>query len=356
MNAQGKRRLPRALKRGSRLTYVSDQAPGIGRERRGKSFRYVGTRGRLICCQRTVARIRTLAIPPAWTDVWICPDPRGHLQATGRDDRGRKQYIYHSAWQTARNCEKFENLYEFGKSLPRVRRVVARQLARHELDRETLLAAMILLLDRTLVRVGNEEYVRQNDSFGLTTLRDRHAQARGPSLRIRFRGKSGIEHDVRITHRRLARIVRQCQELPGQRLFQYYDESGAIRPVTSGDVNDYLRTLTGNEFTAKEFRTWKATVHVLDCLLPLCSASAEASELAGKRAVKAAIASAAAALGNTVTICRKYYVHPRITELFLAGELGSQAARPRRVRRGLTQGEELLLHILKQAPALAREA
>ena len=206
------------------------------------------------------------------------PHPRGHLQATGRDDRGRKQYIYHSAWQIARNLEKFENLYEFGLALPRVRRVVTRRLARQSLDRQTLLAAIVYLLDRTLVRVGNQEYARQNDSFGLTTLRNRHARASGRSLRIRFRGKSGIEHDVRITHRRLVRIVRECQELPGQRLFQCYDDEGAIRPVTSNNVNDYLRSLTGKAFTAKEFRTWKATVHVLDYLIALCPEGEKASE------------------------------------------------------------------------------
>lgn len=349
MKANGKP-LPRVPGRRTGLVYVTDQAPGIERRRSGKAFRYVGTRGQVIRGERAVARIRMLAIPPAWKDVWICPHPRGHLQATGRDDRGRKQYIYHSAWQTARNAEKFENLYEFGRALPRVRRAVARQLARKSLDRQTLLAAIVYLLDRTLVRIGNEEYARQNDSFGLTTLRNRHARARGRSLRIRFRGKSGIEHDVRITHRRLARIVRECQDLPGQRLFQYYDDDGVVRPVTSSDVNDYIRSLTGTGFTAKEFRTWKATVHVLEYLLPQCPEGEQVSERQRKRTVNAAMASAAAALGNTITICRKYYVHPCISELFLAGELGRLSDGPPRARRGLTAAEELLLRILNRSP------
>ena len=342
-------RLSQSTGRSVRLVYVSDQSPGIRRQRTGSGFRYLNSRGKTVRSPRVLSRIRWLAIPPAWEDVWICSNPQGHLQATGRDARGRKQYIYHAAWQTGRNCEKFRGLRQFGKSLPKLRRAVKRQIASREFTREKVLAAIVLLLDETMVRVGNEEYVRQNDSFGLTTLRDRHAQANGQVLRMRFRGKSGIQHDVRITHRRLARIVRQCQELPGQRLFQYNDESGKVRPVTSGDVNDYLRRLSGEAFTAKDFRTWRATSLVLESLRRCCGPAL--SEQEKKQAVKEALQGAAAALGNTMTVCRKYYVHPLLLDAFLADRLGALLAVPQPGKRGLSAAEQALLGVLKRLPA-----
>jgi DNA topoisomerase-1 len=341
--------LPLAVGRETRLVYVSDDQPGIRRIRSGKSFKYVNSRGQAIRSPRLLSRIRSLVIPPAWEDVWICPNCDGHLQATGRDVRGRKQYLYHDGFTDWRNREKFKNLRPFGRTLPRIRRIVARHLARPGLSREKVLAGIVMLLDQTLMRVGNEEYVRQNDSFGLTTLRNRHASTSGGTLRMTFRGKSGIKHDVRVTHRRLVKLVRSCQDLPGQRLFQYCDEDGSIRPVGSADVNEYLRTITGQPFTAKEFRTWKATAFVLEFLQ--AHGQPDASATAHKRLVVEAIRSAAAALGNTATVCRKYYVHPLVISLYERGQLGEcRASKP---LRGLNLTEQSLLEILKKAPANA---
>ena len=338
-----------AVRRGARLVYVTDDQPGIRRIRSGTSFKYVSSRGQLIRSPRTLSRIRSLVIPPAWEDVWICPRAEGHLQATGRDARGRKQYVYHSGFSDWRNGEKFKNLRQFGRTLPRIRRVVARHLARSGLTREKVLAGIVMLLDQTLMRVGNEEYVRQNDSFGLTTLRNRHARTTGGTLRMTFRGKSGIKHDVRVTHRRLVKLVRSCQDLPGQKLFQYHDEDGSIRAVGSADVNDYLRTITGQPFTAKEFRTWKATAYVLEFLQN--HDLRESSAATRKRLVVEAIRSAAAALGNTATVCRKYYVHPLVVELYESGRVAKRpAGKP---VRGLNATEQALLRLLKKAPANA---
>jgi DNA topoisomerase I len=339
-------RLPGVDGRKVQLVYVNDQSPGIERRGSPRRFHYVNSRGQRIRSPRVQARIRKLVIPPAWTEVWICSNPRGHLQATGRDARGRKQYLYHPAWQTGRNDQKFETLWQFGRGLARLRRQVKRLAKGRELTRETVLAAMIMLLDVTLVRVGNEEYVKQNDSFGLTTLRNRHATASGRSVRMRFRGKSGVQQDVRITSRRLSRIVRECQELPGQRLFQYYDESGKLRPVTSTDVNEFLRSLSGQPFTAKDFRTWRATAFVLEHLRPFCQQ--ELTERQKKQVVSAALRTAATALGNTVTVCRKYYVHPGITDLFLTGDLEPYFARCGRAPGGLSDAERVLLAILRE--------
>lgn len=329
--------------------YVSDEQPGIRRVRCGKAFKYVNARGQAIRSPRVLARIHRLVIPPAWEDVWICPHGQGHLQATGRDARGRKQYLYHDEFSDWRNREKFKNLRQFGRTLPRIRRVAARHIARAGLSREKVLAGIVMLLDQTLMRVGNEEYVRQNDSFGLTTLRNRHARTTGGTLRMTFRGKSGVKHDVRVTHRRLVRLVRSCQELPGQRLFQYYDVDGSIRSLDSADVNDYLRTITGQPFTAKEFRTWKATAFVFEFLQ--ARDQPDASAAARKRVVVEAIRSAAAALGNTATVCRKYYVHPLVIELYQNARLAQGRAASRPIR-GLDATEQALLAILKKAPAI----
>lgn len=297
------------------LRYAQDDRPGIGRVRAGRGFRYIGPEGRAVRDRETLERIRRLAIPPAWTAVWICPQPDGHIQAVGRDQRGRKQYRYHQRWRAAQDEAKYGRLIAFGKALPRIRRRIARDIARPGLPREKVLATVVRLLETSLIRVGNEEYARTNGSFGLTTLRDRHATVANGSIRFRFRGKSGIRHEVEVTDRRLARVVRQCQELPGQELFQYVDD-GRVCDVTSGDVNDYLRSVAGEEFSAKDFRTWAGTVLAALALREVESAGSMAE---ARRRVTAAIASVARRLGNTPTVCRKCYIHPHIIDAYLEG-------------------------------------
>jgi DNA topoisomerase-1 len=251
---------PEATAEEAGLRYVNDAMPGIRRRRAGRGFTYAGTDGRRLTDRRVLARIRALAIPPAWTDVWICPIARGHLQATGRDARGRKQYRYHARWREVRDEAKYGRMVAFGQALPRIRRRVEADLALPGLPRERVLAAVVRLLEKTAVRVGNEEYARENRSFGLTTLRNRHAEVGTSRIRFRFRGKGGKETEVELNDRRLARIVARCQELPGQALFTYLDEDGEPRTVDSADVNEYLREISGEEFTAKDFRTWAGTV------------------------------------------------------------------------------------------------
>jgi len=318
------------------LVYVSDQARGIRRVRRkvrkkrGRKkspvpFDYVGPSGRRIRDLRTLARIAKLAIPPAYEEVWICINPRGHLQATGRDARGRKQYRYHADWSSARNDRKHSRMLSFGRCLRRMRATVRRDLKRSGLPREKVLALVVKLLDETQVRVGNTEYARANNSFGLTTLRDRHARfpARGKAS-LRFRGKGGSEHDVPIDDPRLARLVRRCQELPGQALFQYEDDAGDHRAIDSGQVNDYLRELTGGEFTAKDFRTWHATLHALTLLekMPLPE---RRSDAALRRCMNAVVKDVAAGLRNTPAVCRKSYINPAVFIAWQDGKLRRRA-------------------------------
>lgn len=303
----------------ARLRYVSDAAPGIRRRRRGAGFEYLAPDGTPVRDAETLIRIRGLAIPPAYRDVWICPDPEGHLQATGRDARGRKQYRYHPQWRVLRDAHKFERMLEFGRALPRIRRAVARDLKRHGMPRERVLATLVRLLDTTLIRVGNEEYARENGSYGLTTMRNRHVQVSADAVRFEFRGKGGITHRVEVTDPRVARVVRRCRDLPGQELFQYLDDQGELRAVGSGDVNDYLREIAGGELTAKDFRTWHATIAALELL----AANRFASATEAKRQANEAIAAIARRLGNTPAVCRKSYVHPAVVDAFLAGELGA---------------------------------
>ena len=300
------------------LRYVSDQQPGIRRVRSGKGFRYLGPTGKQVLDSGTQLRIRSLAIPPAWSDVWICPEPNGHLQARGRDARGRKQYRYHHEYRRVREQTKYDRLIAFGKALPRIRRKVEHDLARPGLPREKVLAAVVQLLDVTLIRVGNGEYARQNNSFGLTTMRDEHAKTRGSAFRFVFRGKGGVEHRVDIKDRRLARLVRRCQELPGEQLFQYVGEDGQIHDVTSADVNDYLRGLAGREFSAKDFRTWTGTV-LASCALQEFQSFDTKSQ--AKRNIVRAIESVAKRLGNTPAVCRKCYVHPAVIDAYMEGAL-----------------------------------
>jgi len=300
------------------LRYVSDDEPGIRRRRRGKSFSFTDPQGRPVKDPEVLRRIRSLAIPPAWTDVWICPRANGHLQATGRDAKGRKQYRYHVDWRSVRDETKFGRMIAFGDALPKIRERVERDLSLRGLSREKVLAAVVKLLETTLIRVGNKEYVRQNNSFGLTTLRDGHVDIEGSKLRFEFRGKSGKEHTVKVQDRRLARIVRQCRDLPGQKLFQYLEEDGVRQSVSSEDVNAYLRETTGEDFTAKDFRTWGGTVLALSALLEIgtCESEKEAS-----KAVVETVKRVAAELGNRPAICRKFYVHPAVIDTFMAGSL-----------------------------------
>jgi DNA topoisomerase IB len=315
------------------LVYVSDQARGIRRVRRSRKnsrhprFDYVGPTGKRIRDARTLARIAKLAIPPAYEDVWICTQPRGHLQATGRDARGRKQYRYHPDWRSARDDHKHSRMFDFGNALRRLRAAVRRDLGRPGLPREKVLALVVKLLDATQVRVGNAEYARSNGSFGLTTLRDRHARfpARGAAL-LHFRGKGGAVHDVRVEDARLAKLVRRCQDLPGQALFQYLDEQGKRHAIDSGQVNDYLRERMGREFTAKDFRTWHATLHALTLLDRLPPPKRHSGrEL--RRCINAVVSDVAAGLRNTPAVCRKSYINPAVFIAWQDGKLRRRAAR-----------------------------
>jgi DNA topoisomerase-1 len=300
------------------LRYVTDDEPGIRRRKSGKGFTYVDPQGQTVRDAKTLERIRKLAIPPAWTDVWVCPRPNGHLQATGRDARGRKQYRYHADWREVRDETKFGRMIVFGEALPKIRERIERDMSQRGLGREKVLATVLKLLETTLIRVGNKEYVKQNNSFGLTTLRDQHVDVEGSTLRFEFRGKSGKEHSVEVHDRRLARIVKQCRDVPGQKLFQYIDENGERQGVSSEDVNAYLRETTGEDFSAKDFRTWGGTVLALSALLEAGSCD---SEREANKAVVEAIKHVSGQLGNRPAICRKYYVHPVVIESFLEGTL-----------------------------------
>jgi DNA topoisomerase-1 len=305
------------------LRHSTDRDAGITRRRSGRGFSYRRPNGRLVRDDATLERIRKLAIPPAWTDVWICPAPNGHLQATGRDARGRKQYRYHAAYRRRREAAKYERLITFAKALPAIRERVDADLARPGLPREKVLAAVVRLLELTLIRVGNDEYARLNRSFGLTTMRNRHATIRGSALRFRFRGKSGQQHEVSLRDRRLAALVRRCRDLPGQELFQYEDEDGETVDVQSDDVNEYLRDVAP-DVTAKDFRTWAGTVLAYRALRALDAPTTDAE---GRRNVLSAIRETADRLGNSAAVCRQAYVHPIVVEAYLDGRLGGALVR-----------------------------
>ena len=300
------------------LRYVSDAQPGIRRRRAGRGFGYVGLDGRALRDKATLARIRSLAIPPAYTDVWICPLSNGHLQATGRDARGRKQYRYHPRWREVRDETKFGRMLAFSDVLPRLRARVEEDLAKPGLPREKVLATVVRLLECTAIRVGNDEYARANRSFGLTTLQDRHVEVSGSTLRFEYRGKSGKTHRVALSDRRLARIVARCQALPGADLFQFEDDAGQRVAIGSGDVNDYLRDITGEEFTAKDFRTWAGTLQAVEALEAVGPAPTQRE---AKSAILQAIDRVAERLNNTRAVCRKYYIHPAVIKTYEAGTL-----------------------------------
>lgn len=292
--------------------------PGIARRRAGKSFSYVGLDGRPIHDPAILARIKALAIPPAYTDVWISPSANTHLQATGRDAKGRKQYRYHPRWREQRERTKFDHLLAFGQALPRIRKRASADLGLPGLPREKVLAALVQLLDRTLIRVGNREYAVANQSFGLTTLRDRHVAIDGGTVRFRFRGKSGVEHAITLSDRRLARVVKRCRDLPGYHLFQYLDANGERQEIDSADVNDYLRAIGDDDFTAKDFRTWAGTV---GCLLALGECAPAESPTVARQHLVSAIKATAAQLGNTPAVCRNSYIHPAVIAAYLDGAL-----------------------------------
>jgi len=299
---------------GAGLSYVSDDRPGYTRKAKGDDFEWFNADGELIRDEQRLLRIKRLAIPPAWTEVWVSPLPNGHIQATGRDARGRKQYLYHERWREVRDENKYDRIISFGKALPKIRRRITRDLKLPGLPRNKVLATVVQLLERTFIRIGNEEYARENKSFGLTTMKDRHVEVKGVKLRFRFRGKSGREHEVDVTDRRIAKIVSKLQDLPGQDLFQYLDDGSEVRDITSQDVNEYLREITGEDFSAKDFRTWAGTV------LTAIALNAQEKFENGKQAkanIKTAISAVAKILGNTPTICRKCYVHPAVLETYL---------------------------------------
>jgi DNA topoisomerase-1 len=330
------------------LRYASDLEPGIRRVRQGRGFAYLGRGGRRMRDRVALRRIKRLAIPPAWTDVWICASASGHIQATGRDSRGRKQYRYHERWRDVRDEAKYERLADFARALPKIRARVAADLARPDVPREKVLATAVRLLEETMIRVGNAEYAKANGSFGLTTLRARHVDVRGARLVFRFRGKSGKEHEVDVRDQRLARVVARLEQLPGQQLFRYVDAEGAVRPVGSDDVNEYLRAISGEDLTAKDFRTWAGTVLAAQALAKMRPTR---NERLAKRRVLEAVDVVAKRLGNTRAVCRRCYVHPAVIEAFMEGALPVALSRADRVRRarGLSNHEAAVARVLARA-------
>jgi DNA topoisomerase-1 len=332
------------------LKWVADTQPGIYRKRKGNGFIYVDAKGKPVRNEDHLHRARALVIPPAWTDVWICGDEYGHIQATGRDAKGRKQYRYHSKWREVRDGTKYHRMMHFAKTLPRIRRRVRKDLSLPGLPREKVLAAVVRLLETTLIRVGNEEYAKENASFGLTTMQDRHAKFNGSGVKFRFKGKSGVEHDIDLNDKKLAKVVKACRDLPGQELFQYLNDNGKVCDIGSQDVNEYLREISGEEFTAKDFRTWAGTVLAAKALQEYENFS---SQRQAKRFMVSAVEAVAKKLGNTKAVCRKCYIHPEVFNAYLDGSL-IQTLRAELERelsgplRGLRPAEAAVLVLLQQ--------
>ncbi len=337
------------------LRYVTDGIAGISRRRSGKGWSYYDADGARISDPPTRMRLNALAIPPAWTGVWICPDPDGHIQVTARDARGRKQYRYHQSYRDARDRSKFRRMLEFSEILPVLRKRVERDLRAGEFTRRQLLATVVHLLDKTLIRVGNDEYARDNNSYGLTTLRRKHVQVEGAQLRFSFRGKSGVDHSVAVNDPRLARIIQRSHDLPGQQIFQYLDAFGKRKPITSDDVNDYLREVSGRDITAKDFRTWGGT---MVAALALRTMGPATSRREADRNIIRALDTVAERLGNTRTVCRKYYVHPALLEAYQLGLTAPSSAvdENRHARREMSQAalrrdELVVLQFLQESAA-----
>jgi DNA topoisomerase I len=327
------------------LRYILDTAPGIRRERNGSGFKYIETSGALITNSDQLSRLKALAIPPAWKDVWICTSPQGHLQATGRDAKGRKQYKYHPLWREVRDSTKFHRMIAFVEALPVIRDRVQKDLEEPGLPKEKILATIVHLLELTLIRIGNEEYAKENNSYGLTTMRNHHLNVKGSKIRFQFKGKSGKSHSIGIKNKRLARILKKCQEIPGQELFQYIDENGNPVSIDSSDVNDYLRSITNQDFTAKDFRTWAGTIYTF---MTLRNFDPYQSEADAKTQIKLTIETVAELLGNTPTICRKCYIHPQVLDGHLDRSLMKlESKSPERVP-GLAEEEVLVLSYLRK--------
>lgn len=311
---------PMASAKAASLRYVSDTAPGITRRNAGKGFVYVLPSGKIMRASAEIQRIRRLAIPPAWTDVWICPSQDGHLQATGRDAKGRKQHRYHPRWREIRDETKYDRMIAFAAVLPRIRKQVQRDLSVAGLPREKVLATVVRLLEATAIRVGNEEYARNNGSFGLATLKDRHVDVSGPKIRFQFRGKSGVKHAISLDDKRLAKIIKRCQDLPGYELFQYIGDEGGLHAIDANDVNDYLKQIAGEEFTTKDFRTWNGTV-LAACALRDLPSTSDAAKAQLKNNIVQAVEVVAKRLGNTKAVCRKCYIHPAVIRAYEEGSL-----------------------------------
>ena len=337
------------------LRYVTDAKPGIARLRRGKAFRYTGPDGKAVKDAETLGRIKSLVIPPAWENVWICPSANGHLQATGRDAKGRKQSRYHPRWRAVRDETKYERMALFGAALPRIREQVQHDLGRAELPREKVLATIVGLMERTFIRVGNEEYAKENDSYGLTTMRNKHVSVSGSTIKFNFKGKSGVQHAINLTDRRLARIVKRSQDLPGYELFQYLDKEGNAHSIDSSDVNEYLGGIAQEHFTAKDFRTWAGSVLAHTMLREF---EPFESETQAKKNIVNAIKSVAAQLGNTPSVCRKCYVHPAVIDSYLGGEMmrtleGKVKDEVAQEHGGLRAEEKALMQLLHRRLELA---
>jgi DNA topoisomerase-1 len=339
-----------ASARAAGLRYTTDSRPGIRRTRHGKTFRYHAPNGRRVTSPDELKRIRSLVIPPAWEDVWICPDPLGHLQATGRDARGRKQYRYHPKWRVIRDETKYDRMIGFAQALPQIRQKTDRDTRREGMPREKVLATVVRLLEKTLIRVGNDEYAKQNQSYGLTTLRDGHVDVKGTRVRFAFRGKSGIAHAIDLDDRRLARIVRACRDIPGYDLFQYLGEDGKRQVVGSADVNSYLKEISGEDYTSKDFRTWAGTVHAAE-VLRACGPCA--SQTDAKRNIVKAVESVAKRLGNTKAVSRKCYIHPTIFDAYVDGLMTKMRVVKRNGRspHALSEGESAVLALLQKSAA-----
>ena len=339
----------------AKLRYVSDHEPGLGRKRAGKGFSYIGLDGRRITDKATRNCLASLVIPPAWTEVWICPDEHGHIQATGRDERGRKQYLYHEAWQRVRETAKFDRMLGFGKLLPKIRERVNQDLSLRGLPKTKVLAAVVQLLETTLIRVGNSTYAKENGSYGLTTIRKKHVDVSGNTVEFEFTGKSGQAWDIELRDKKIARIIKQCAELPGYELFKYYDEAGKLQDLDSGDVNAYLKEITGEDISAKDFRTWAGTVLATFTLTGL--QNFETKTQATKN-VTAAIKEVAKKLGNTPAVCRKSYVHPGVIDCYLDGSLMKLAEVRSAVKSSLPEGlrieEVAVLQFLEAREELAK--
>ncbi|MDX5347959.1 MAG: DNA topoisomerase IB [Hymenobacteraceae bacterium] len=330
------------------LRYYPDTKQGISRKRAGTGFYYINAKGEKISDQKTLDRIKKLVIPPAWTDVWICPSANGHIQATGRDTKGRKQYLYHPNWQQARSSTKFSRLIEFGKNLPKIREQLKHDLLLKKLSKKKVTAIAVYLLDHSLIRIGNRYYADTNKSYGLTTMRDKHVKIEGAQVRFRFIGKKGVEHEVALHDRRLARLVKKCKDIPGYDLFQYYDEEGQRHVLESGDVNDYLCNLTDFDFTAKDFRTWGGTVRMVECLETVLQ---QQPDLPKEKCVKEAVKLVAKSLGNTPSVCSKYYIHPQVINLFHEDKFMNYLRRHNATEidrnEGLSPMEQLVIKMLK---------